>query len=172
MGRLKGRKMLCTREETVTRHHEHSKGHVLGKNGNQDGWGCLSVFSQLKLRMHVVKMAVCWWSLAILSKQDGLEGKSDCCETVTPAYGDSAIIYLKPKPSCNFGPPSAIHGWTWGPDIGGHCKRGRDDLGHEDCCWSIGSRISGLNQITFKLLPFLFPPVTTFNTVECLWVDI
>ena len=53
MGRLKGRKMLCTREETVTRHHEHSKGHVLGKNGNQDGWGCLSVFSQLKLRGQV-----------------------------------------------------------------------------------------------------------------------
>ena len=55
MGRLKGRKVLCTREETVTRHQEHSKGHMLGKNGNQDGWGCLSMFSQLKLRVHVVK---------------------------------------------------------------------------------------------------------------------
>lgn len=47
-------------------------------------------------------------------KQDGLECETDCREPVTPAYGDGAITYLKPKPSCKFGSPSAMHGWTSG----------------------------------------------------------
>lgn len=39
--------------------HEHTKGHVLGKNGNKERWGlCVFMSSELKLGVNVINVCV------------------------------------------------------------------------------------------------------------------
>lgn len=88
--------------------HGHPKGHVLGKNGNKDGWGGgVSMFSEPKLGMHVINVCVLMkhGHITYCLTQDMFEDESKSKpelyqETVALTYGDTAIVYLKPKLSC------------------------------------------------------------------------
>jgi len=61
--------------------HEHTRGHVLGKNGKKDRWGlCVSMSSKLKLGVHVINACVLRNHGHIINrlKQDHFEGERSC----------------------------------------------------------------------------------------------
>lgn len=77
-----------------------------------DGRGGVSKFSEPKLGVHVINVCVLMkhGHITYCLTQDMFEDESGCCcnkskpelhqETVALTYGDTAIVYLKPKLSC------------------------------------------------------------------------